>query len=510
MHSFRHFAAGWFFATVCSATHGAATLPQVFSDHMVLQADRPLPVWGNADPGEAITVRFAGQDASTRADSSGRWRVVLKPLAANNRPQQLEVIASNRLVLSDVLVGEVWICAGQSNMEWQLRQSANAQQALETAEQPTIRLLNLPGAARGGAGSYTAEHLARLTTTDFCRGSWARCAPETARPFSAVGFFFGSKLHDELDRPIGLISPAIGGTPAEAWVRRQALAEDEALAQLVQGNWLENPNLDRWCQGRAKSNLQRALESGDPIPGDDLGPNHSFKVGFMWDAGIAPLIPFAIRGVIWYQGESNAESPRRARQHRLIFPRLVKDWRAQWGQGDFPIYYVQLPALGRPNWPVFREGQRRFLDELAGLGMAITMDVGHPTNVHPTQKRPVGERLARLALAQTYGRDLIPTGPLLVDWQTDGKQAVVHFNHVGEGLATRDARPPVGFETAGSDGVFAPAQVEITGNGVRLAATNGQPIEYVRYGWAPFPDPPLNLINSDGLPASPFTTEDLK
>ena len=498
---------------VSAAVNAAVELPRVFGDHMVVQANAPLPVWGSATPGQRVVVNFAGQSSTTIADENGQWAVTLPELDHNATPQKLKINADNELVINDVLIGEVWVCAGQSNMEWPLKHARNAKEALPRAEVPFIRLLHLQGAARGGSGEYTAKQLSRLTPERFCHGSWQRCSPESAREFSAVGYYFGRALHDRLEVPIGLISPAIGGTPAEAWIRRQALAEDPHLAPLVEGNWLENPRLEPWCQRRAQSNLRRAREEGERIPSDDLGPNHSFKVGFMWEAGIKPLVPFAIRGVIWYQGESNAESAWRVAQHRSIFPRLVHDWRQQWGQGSFPFYFVQLPALGRPHWPQFREIQRQFLKQLPNVGMAIAIDVGHPANVHPAEKQPVGERLGRLALAGVYGQEIVASGPLLKAWSAVGTEATIEFEHEAKGLRTVDGQPPRGFQAAGKDGIFRTARARIVaaGNGsrdsIRLTCEDCGSIEALRYGWMPYPDPPLNLVNSERLPASPFTTE---
>jgi sialate O-acetylesterase len=482
-------------------------LPRVFAHHMVLQAQAPLPVWGAANPGVPVTVSLGNDQRTSVADAHGQWRVTLPPREASLQPSTLRVRSpQDELVLRDVLVGEVWLCAGQSNMEWPLKQASDGAREVKAAEHPEIRLLNLVGAARGGAGAYSSEELDRLAPAKFCEGSWTTCAPASVGDFSAVGYFFGRRLHLELGVPIGLISPAIGGTPTEAWIARAALAADAELAPLVRGNWLENLHLEAWCQQRATDNLRRATEAGEEIPGDDLGPHHSFKPGFMWEAAVQPLVPFAIRGVLWYQGESNAESHWRAVQHGRLFELLVRDWRQQWGQGDFPFLYVQLPAMGRPNWPVFREGQRRMLQELPRLGMAVTIDVGHPTNVHPVRKRPVGERLARWALAGTYGRDTVTSGPLFRSHKSEGGQVLVEFDYAQGGLATRDGGPVVGFEVAGQDGRFHPARADLRGASVVVSAPQVSDMVHVRYGWVPYPDPPLNLVNREGLPASPFST----
>lgn len=493
--------------TLLSSARADIALPQVFGNHMVLQAEIEVPIWGTASPSERVTVTLGSEKKKTVADDDGNWQVRFSPRPSSATPVKVSIRSSeNELVLEDVLIGEIWICAGQSNMEWPLKKAANARKEVAAAKHPQIRLLNLVGAARGGSGKYTVEHLARMTPEKFIRGSWEVCTPESAKSFSAVGYYFGRTLSEELDVPIGLISPAIGGTPAEAWIRREAITAQEELAPLVEGNWLKNSKLEQWCQRRATANLRRALEAGEEIPGDDLGPNHSFKPSFMWDASVKPLVPFAIRGVLWYQGESNAESHWRALQHSEIFPLLVRDWRQQWGQGDFPFLYVQLPALNRPHWPVFREGQRRMLDSLPNSGMAVTMDVGHPTNVHPVNKLPVGERLARWALTETYGQNGVPGGPLFLSMHPSSEGTRLEFKYAEGGLSTQDQEPPVGFEVAGKDGQYYPAEAKIDGSSIIVFSNEVSNILQVRYGWAPYPDPPLNLINNSGLLASPFST----
>lgn len=479
-------------------------LPQVFGDSMVLQSDASLPIWGIARPGESVAVSLDGDQRRTVADDPGQWRVTFPPRRASANGVELVVRGDNLVRCRNVVVGEVWICAGQSNMAWPLKQAKDGPAEAASAQHPQIRLLHLAGGADGGSKVYTPEQIKRLTPEGFIRGRWSPCMPEAAADSSAVAYFFGRRIEQDLKAPIGLIMLAVGGTPAEAWIRRAALDADPSLRELTQGDWLDNAQLELWCQERARTNLARAIASGEIIPGDDLGMNHPFKPAFMWQAGVEPLIPFAIRGVIWYQGESNAESAWRVEQHTALFPQLVSDWRAQWGQGDFSFLFVQLPAMGRPHWPAFRESQRRCLDKLTNLGMAVTIDAGHPTDVHPPDKRPVGERLARWALANTYGRSTAPSGPLFSS-STSGEKASVTFLHAS-GLETRDGLSPVGFEVAGEDGVWRPADAQIVGENVEVCCGQISPIIDVRYGWAPFPNPPLNLINREGLPASPFST----
>ncbi len=486
-------------------------LPTVFGSHMVLQADAPLPIWGVANPGSEVSLQLGDDERKTTANPQGEWRVQFPSRNASGIATSLTVQSGDQhIVLTDILIGEVWVCAGQSNMDWPLVQSENGQQELAAVNHPQLRLLHLVGGASGSGGSYTHQHLSRLDPDTFCEGRWQVASAKSASNFSAVSWYFGRKLQDSLNVPVGLICPAVGGTPAESWVPADALRDSPELKGLVAGNWLDNERLGEFCRTRGEQNLLSAMQAGENIPGDGWGPNHSFKPGFMWSAGIQPLIPFAIRGTIWYQGESNAETPARVREHGLLFPLLIHQWRKRWGQGDFPFLYVQLPALNRPEWPSFRDGQRRTLGKLSHVGMAVTIDTGHPSNVHPRLKMPVGQRLASWALATTYGLQgsHSPSGPLFEFVQRQGNTLVVSFRHVGDGLKSLDRQPIRHFEVCGRDGIFQPAMATIIGpHNVAVSSSDVADPHDARYAWSPYPDPSVNLVNSDELPASPFSTE---
>lgn len=502
------------------------TLPLVFSSHMVLQSEAELPIWGQAKRGAKVTVTLTGASATaastltssrtavsqtTVADNSGNWSVRLPSQQTNARPSTLVIQSANEQIeFTNVLIGEVWICAGQSNMEWPLALSASGDEELSKANHPQLRLLHLEGGARGSSGSYNVKSLARLTPKTYADGEWKIASKESAHNFSAVAWYFGRHLQEELKVPVGLICPAVGGTPAEAWIPQEALESDPDLHGLVAGNWLDNTRLAEFCRTRGRLNLLAAIQAGETIPSDEFGPNHSFKPGFMWDAGIKPLIPYAIRGAIWYQGESNAETRDRVREHGHLFPALVNQWRKQWGQGDFPFLYVQLPALRRPEWPWFRDGQRRILNQLKNVGMAVTIDTGHPSNVHPTSKKPVGQRLAKWALGTTYQSKshAVYSGPLFDRVERKEHSITVLFKHVGDGLRSSNEKPLQNFEVCGKDGFFHPAKAAIMGqNSIAVSSPNVSNPKHVRYAWLAYPDRSPNLINSVDLPASPFTTE---
>jgi sialate O-acetylesterase len=484
------------------------TLPPVFTDNLVLQRDRPVPVWGRADAGEKITVEFGGQKKSIGADAAGNWKVMLKPLHASTQPRELTVAGSHasRITCHSVLVGEVWLAAGQSNMEFPLSREQFAATEIPAATNSLLRLLNFSFAGQNFFSKpFGTNEVARQTPEKFYSGAWQSCSPDTVKKFSAVAYYFGKEISEKTSVPVGIIHCAVGGSPTEAWIRRGALESDSELRVMTHGNWLTNAVLDDWCRQRGHENLDACLASGVAVPGDDLGPNHSFKPSFLWDAGPARLAPFGIRGVLWYQGESNSLEERRVRQHEKLFPLLVRDWRAAWNV-EFPFLFCQLSSI-RTNhyqsafWPEFRDQQRRFLDMIPNTGMAVTSDLGAPDDVHPRDKRDVGHRLALWALAKTYGGKNEFSGPQpeLV-WQ-DGSSLTVRFSHAA-GMKTSDDQIVRGFEIAGADGKFYPAAVVIAEGKIILSASEVSNPAAVRYGWKPFSDG--NLVNADGLPASTF------
>jgi sialate O-acetylesterase len=386
-----------------------------------------------------------------------------------------------------------------------LKQSADQECALLNVKDDQLRLFNFKGAARGGSGVYNQDLLDHLRPENFSSGVWQRSNPFTGSDFSAVGYYFARRLRVELNCPVGIINVSIGGTPIESWISESSLHSHPELSQMVNGNWLHNPVLDQWCKKRARFNLKRGLSGELEMPADQFGPNHSFKPGFMYAAASARFQPMAIKGVLWYQGESNADSRERISQYNTAFPLLVDSWRSGFDNETLPFAFVQLPAMGRSYWPVFREQQRRILNGMTNVGMAITIDTGHPTNVHPNSKRPVGERLAQWALVKCYGQNGPAMGPLYQSKSINGEQLVLHFDSVGDGLVVKGdmARH---FELAGGDGEFHPAKAQVGQDKVTLTSDSVPRPVHARYAWHPFPDPPVNLFNSAGIPASPFTT----
>lgn len=495
-----------------SSPKGVLQFARPFGHHMVLQADQPIRVWGTAKPGSQVNVGFQGSSVTESAVATprGHWIIELPAQPTCKTPQTL--VAStpeSTITINDLLIGEVWICAGQSNMEWTLRQSDHGTDAVASSTDPLLRLHNCSAVARGAGGIYSAENARHLWPDSFSRGQWRVSSPTSSAHFSAVGYAFARQLREQLDVPVGIINVAVGGTPIESWVSARKLMAHPELHKLFNGNWLDNPVLDEWCRSRARMNLSDGLAGKFVVPEDEFGPNHSFKPAFMFEAGIKPFTPLSIRGALWYQGESNANNAERARIYDACFPQLVDDWRARFQNKSMPIVFVQLPAMGRPNWPLFRELQRRSLQKLNQVGMAITIDTGHPTNVHPGEKKTVGDRLAQWALVRIYGQPGTESGPLLTKHRPGKPGTIqVEFQHVGSGLTTIDGKPPRHFEVAGNNKQFVPATARILGtHHVEVSSQRVAKPKYVRYAWSPFPSPGVNLTNSDHTPASPFTTQ---
>lgn len=484
------------------------SVSRVFQSGMVLQADQDIRIWGLAPARREVQVEFVNHSIQVKSDDVGRWVATIPPCVSSFRERQLRVRSGSEAVeLDRILIGEVWLCAGQSNMQWPVHQSSNGRSALDSCFDENLRLLNFQGRVGGNAGVYQQDSFDALRSEVFGQGTWEVANSRSVKDFSAVGYYFGKEIRSVLKCPVGLINVASGGTPVESWVEPKFLAGRPDLKGMVTGNWLENPALDDWCKSRARGNLRDGLRGVFEMAQDELGPNHTFKPGFMHDSAIVPFQPMALAGVLWYQGESNAESLERVKQYDGVFPMLIESWRKGFQNPNLPFAFVQLPAMDRPFWPEFREYQRRSLSRLSDVGMAITMDVGDRLNVHPASKQPVGKRLAAWAVSYVYLRDGVKSGPLFKSCVPVGDSLEIAFSSVGNGLKSTNGQPIRHFEIAGEDGRFYPAVAELKHGIVRLSHPKVPMPTDARYSWYPFPDPPVNLVNSAGFPASPFTTQ---
>ncbi|MGA3069585.1 MAG: sialate O-acetylesterase [Terracidiphilus sp.] len=480
------------------------TLPKILTSHMVVQRDLPVHVWGLASAGEEVSVTFRGATRSTKAGQLGRWSVYLPPGAAGG-PFQLivkgapaaaggDAAPAQTITLDDVLVGDVWLASGQSNMEFEMRKAATAAEDLPRAANARIRLL------------IVKKQAAEYAQDDAGTEGWAASNPETARDFSAVAWYFAREIEQREHVPVGVIDSTWGGTLAESWTRLAALGEDAALAPLFvsRGKMTDRESDALLVEKDRQRQRDEAQAQGKPEPQFPWHPPLAmWGPGLLYNSMIAPLTPFPIRGVIWYQGESNS-ALERAPLYSRIFSTLIEDWRRQWGVGDFPFLYAQISNFksGPPeDWAIIREQQLKTL-ALRNTAMAVTIDIGDPDNVHPTDKVDVGMRLARAARALSYGEAIEYSGPLYRQATPEGSAIRVWFDHA-KGLAAKGGAA-TGFEVAGADGKFSPATATVEGATVLAASPSVAEPLYVRYGWANSPQ--CNLFNGEGLPASPFTS----
>ena len=476
-------------------------LPALFSDNMVLQQGAPVTIWGWAHDGEKVTVKFRGQTVSTTTRNL-KWAVKLRPLKAGG-PNDLTISSTeNTVTLANVLVGEVWVCSGQSNMEWPLSRSYQAQDDVASATNQLIRLFHVPKAKMDSPTVKT-------------KATWQVCSPETVPNFTAVGYYFGRDLQAARKVPLGLIQSDWGGSPAEAWMSREALETNERYQTEILDSYTAAEKKYREALAAYEVEKAEAAKSSDEFK--KKLPGLGWKPSELYNGMISPLLPYAIKGAIWYQGESNAG---RAEQYRSLFADMIRCWRRDWGQNDFTFLAVQLApwdknkkrsfeqiteSPGDSDWAELREAQGIATKVLPKVGLAVITDVGDKDDIHPTKKGPVGARLALAARGIAYGEKIEFSGPLYRSLEIQGDKAVLHFDHVGKGLEARDGALK-GFAICGDDRSFVWAKAEIVGDTVVVSCPSVTKPVAVRYGWSDYPV--VNLWNKNGLPASPFRTDD--
>ena len=470
--------------------YGGLKMPLLYTDNMVLQREVPLTIQGTANAGDQVTVSIADRQMKTKVGPNGKWSVTLPPLKAGE-PYTLK-ISTNQKVLQyhNVLAGEVWLCSGQSNMEFMLKQAATARLDIPRAADQELRLYDMKARWRTNAVEWETTVLDSLNHLQYYKDTeWKECAPETVSDFSAIAYYFGKMLRDSLKVPVGLICNAVGGSPTEAWIDRTSL---EYHFPAILKDWTQNDFIQEWVRGRAALNIKKSVNNRQ---------RHPYEPCYLYESGIRPLEQYPIRGIIWYQGESNAHN---WEAHEALFKLLVNAWRKNWNDDCLPFYYVQLSSLDRPSWPWFRDSQRRMLNEISDIGMAVSSDHGDSLDVHPTCKQPVGERLARRALNKTYLKDIVPSGPLFRGADVRGEKVYLSFDY-GQGMRSSDGKSLRCFEVAEFEGIYYPATAEVVGEQVKVYSKEVRNPRYVRYGWQPFTR--ANLVNRAGLPASTFRAE---
>lgn len=474
-------------------------LPRIFTDNMVLQRGSPVRFRGTGDPGHQVKVLFSGKRKQVTVESDSSWNIVFGRQKANSTPQSVFFRSGNETIeLKNVLIGDLWLCIGQSNMEWPMKNELHFREALSLSRDPLLRLYNPVYAGKNIYGVPFTDSVRRLLSPgDFYHGKWEPSDSTSIRDMSAVAWYFGREIAGRERIPVGLIHLAVGGAPIESFISRQALGNARRFAPKVQGNWLFNETLPVWVRKRGLENTGSESEKTS----DESGPDHAFKPGFAYEAGIAPLHSFPIKGIIWYQGESNAQEMERAAEYGNLFRLMVDDYRKKWNDPSLPVYWVQLSSIDTAGyrsqlWPFFRNEQRLLMETLKHGGMAVSSDIGSKNDVHPREKKLVGKRLARWALNKTYGRKVIPSGPLPRKARYLKDKVVITFEYAGNGLKTTGYDPPRGFSFDGKTA----AKAIIRGKKVVLPVS-GKP-QFVYYNWQPFAAG--NLVNSALLPASTF------
>jgi sialate O-acetylesterase len=488
----------------------------LISEGMVLQQGKKVPVWGTGDPYNLATVEFQGKTwkSEGQGDKSGDWIIWLDNLQAGG-PFTLTLTGFdgqqpdkklNKIELKSVFVGEVWVCSGQSNMEWPVRASADPEKTIANSKNPMLRL-------------FTVQKKVATTPQKDLVGSWKECGPDSVASFTAVGYFFGRDLQQALKVPVGLIHTSWGGTPAEAWTSRATLEPDPGLKYMIENfdkgtvNYPKALKAHQIALEKHKELAEKAKAEGKPAPAAPRTPvdpsKHYQSPAVLYNGMIAPVIPCGIRGAIWYQGESNAG---RAYEYRHLFPAMIKNWRADWKQGEFPFLFVQLAPFMAINkeptestWAELREAQLLTVRDVPNTAMAVITDVGDERDIHPKWKEPVGARLALAARALAYADKIEHSGPVFDGMKVEGNKAVLSFKHAGSGLLAKGG-PLQGFTVAGSDKQFHNAEAEIQDDKVIVWCSKVDKPVAVRFGWANYPV--VNLWNKEGLPATPFRTDD--
>lgn len=480
------------FLSIQCRTQHFLQLPEIYSDYMVLQRDMPLNIQGRAKPRKNISLRIADKNYRGKSDNQGRWSITVDPLQTG-KSYTLEVeSAGEKLLFRNILAGEVWICSGQSNMAFFLKDAATAKEDLLAADScRDIRLFHMKPRWETNNVNWNLSALDSIDREMYYQPTqWEIGNRKSAESFSAIAWHFGKMLSDSLKVPIGLIVNAVGGSPCESWIDKEYL-EKEMPEILV--DWYSNELVQDWVRERAATNV--ALS-------DNEEQKHPYHPGYLFETGIRSLNAYPVRGVIWYQGESNAHN---VEAHEILFPLLIKNWREYWNKENLPFYYVQLSSINRPSWPGFRDSQRELAARIPHTGMVVSSDKGHPTDVHPKKKREIGERLAFQALNNTYCRtEITPSGPLFHSMELKDGKVYLYFEY-GDGMCSSDGAPLRTFELAGADTVFFPVRAEPLGNRILLHPNTVDSPRFVRYAWQPFSEG--NLINKDSLPASTFWGE---
>ena len=471
---------------------GGLSLPAIYSDNMVIQRDKPFVVKGTANAGDEVCVKLGKKKVKASTNEWGEWQVAFAPMKADGKSYTMTVeCGKEKITYSNIVVGEVWLCSGQSNMAFMVKESSHIEQSLANLNGKEIRLYDMKPRVITNNIEWDSIDLVKLNNHDYyLPTSWQLQNRQNVNDFSAVAYHFGAMLADSLGVPVGLICNAVGGAPAEAFIDRRTLEFHPVLVDILY-NWRGNDMIQDWCRGRASKNIAKSTNNLQ---------RHPYEPCYLYETGIMPIAHYPIKGAIWYQGESNAHN---VELHEIIFPTLIDSWRRTWNNPEMPFYFVQLSSINRPSWPHFRDSQRRMAAEIPNCDFAVSSDKGDPYDVHPKEKAPVGERLARLALNQTYGMDHVAQhGPAPVSAKETKGKLIIEFSNATE-LSTSDGKALRGLEIGWAVGSLQEIPSEnIKFDGNRIIIDGYSNARRIRYAWKPYTD--ANLVNETGLPASTF------
>lgn len=469
---------------------GGLQLPSIFSDDMVLQRDQPITFYGKANAGTPVEVTFLHKgNQKTIVDAYGNWKITFPAMQAGGPYEARIKNEQSVIALKNVLVGDVWLCSGQSNMAFQLKQAIGGKEAIEEASKfNKLRLIKYDQLVETHAVAWDSAIMDKVNKLQYFSGRWETADAQSAADFSAIAFYFGKKLTMEENIPIGLVQVAVGGSPIESWIDRYTMEHDEQLVDMLT-NWRKSDYFQAFCRERADVNVKNATKANQ---------RHPYDPCYNYEAGIDSLTRFPIKGVLWYQGESNAHNPE---TYQVLFKTMVNSWRKKWGY-DLPFYFVQLSSINRPSWPYFRDVQRKLQKEVPNTYMAVSSDLGDSLDVHPGRKKEVGERLALLAERYTYNKNITADGPMVRSMKQDSKCIIIDFSFAKR-LSTSNNQPLIGLELVTAKGLHIPAQANIVNNNkVVISVPVNEKIKAVAYAWQPFTR--ANLVNEAGLPASTF------
>ncbi len=475
------------------------TVAKIFSDDMLLQRNEPINIWGKAIPGNKVEVLFANEIGKAVAKADSTWIVVFNKQKANSNPQQISIMsADEKIEFKNILIGDVWLCIGQSNMEFPMQKERFYQEAITNSDQPLLRFYNPTYAGKNTYNlAFTDSIIQNLTAEKFYKGEWQTCNSHTFKTMSAVAYYFGKQIVQAENIPIGLINISIGGAPLETFINIETLKNNKQFAAKVNGDWLINDALPVWIRERGEQNVGGLTN----VPKGEYGNNHAFKPGFAFQSGVEPILNMPIKGILCYQGESNAQEIERVNEYAALSALMVADYRKKWKQPQLPFYFVQLSSIDTQKykgqlWPDFRDEQRKMIELIPHSAMAVSSDIGAKDDVHPTNKKLVGERLARWALNRTYHKNEITLGPLPLKAKFKNGEVVISFKYTEKAFKTADNKPLRGFSIDQKNEINAGIK-----NKQIVIAVKEKP-EWVYYGWKPFSD--ANLINEDKIPVSTF------